>query len=197
MTTVTDPTQNGTLPETLERILKGLTEIWRQLQELKQTQRLGFGPAPYTRTVQCKRREDVPSWYFWRGELGAEPCPDESVTGYALDLQVKEGTYKERPTYNLQLLLDCGDRSFILDSGFKPGAESMFSKGLLLGLCDISAHELKRHPITVAARPGDDEKVLLASVHINGRRAGGEYQDNTNYQALLAQAIATIQRSRQ
>lgn len=196
--TVTQPTAN----DSTEQLLKGLRLTYSLVQELSErvnrlesASRLGFGEAPYTRTINCKRRDDCPSWYFWNGpERGAEAIEHGAITGYATDLAIREGDYKGKTTYYLQLLLSCGDRSLILESGFRPGEESAFSKCLLSGLVALTSEQLKR-PITVSASPGTDEDtVLLCSVYQDGQKVG-TYDKNANWQELFHQVSASIKRA--
>lgn len=173
-----------------------VAELAAKVDRLEAASRLGFGEAPYTRTINCKRRDDCPSWYFWNGPEGAEPIQHSAITGYVLDISIKQGTFKNKPTHNLQVLLGCGDRNLILDSGFKPGEESAFSRCLLAGLSGLSFESLQR-PITIAVSPGtDEEKALLCNVYQDGQKIG-QYDKNADWNSLFYQIKATVQRANQ
>ncbi|MEM9152128.1 MAG: hypothetical protein AAGB19_16970 [Cyanobacteria bacterium P01_F01_bin.3] len=199
---VTDKSTNARITElpAADRILNGMHMVWSLLQDvsdrldrLESAQRLGFGSSPITRTINCKRRDDCPSWYFWNGaEHGAEPIPHSAVTGYVLDLSVRQGEYKNKPTYNLRLLLGCSDRLFILDAGY----ESQFSRALMAALSVTPAHDLKQ-PITISARPGDDERVLLCYVWIDGQQVRYELPEEPDWNSIFSTASTNVKRANQ
>ncbi|MBE7384416.1 MAG: hypothetical protein F6J95_023755 [Leptolyngbya sp. SIO1E4] len=132
-----------------------LNQLLERLNKLEARSQLGFGPAPVTRTIHCKRREEC-LWYFWNGPEGAEPIAYEAITGYARELRITQGEYKNKPTYHLQLVLECHNRSFVLEAG----ATSVFSKGLILALAALTPEQLQS-PITVCPQASQDEEKAL------------------------------------
>jgi hypothetical protein len=196
MTTVTEKRNEQVASET---VLKPLRMIYREIQalearidRLESASRLGFGQAPVCRIINCKRKDGM-LWYFWNGpERGAEPIEHTAITGYARDLRIEEGEYKGKPTHKVQLLLDCGDRSFILEAGWG----SNFANGIVLGICSVTADAL-RSPVTIAPVPGDDEKVLFCNFFQGGQRVTVERPANPDWNSLFAQAVATVNRANQ
>lgn len=201
MTTVTEVDRSDKLSQEsdTERILGALRQVYREIkvtqqriERLEAASNLGFGHAPVTRTIHCKRKENI-NWYIWNGPEGVEPIFETAITGYARSLTVKQGEYKGEPTYNLQLLLDCGDRQFVLDAGFK----SQFSKGLMASLSVTPAHDLKQ-PVTISVRPGtQDEKVLLCTLWSAGQPVRHELPEQPDWNAVFSTAAANVSRANQ
>ena len=162
-----------------------------RLTKLEQQSRLGFGPAPYVRTIHCKRREDC-LWYFWNGPEGAEPITHEAITGYARELRISQGEYKGKATYALQLVLECDNRTFVLEAG----ATAVFSKGLILGLAGVTPEQLQL-PITICPQASETEaKALFCRVYQGSDRVGAAWpqqDESAAFRFLLERAKANVE----
>jgi hypothetical protein len=132
--------QNGTLPPAL-----GLVELPR-------TQYLYVG--------REGGKDDTSCWYRRKDDQNILVHSD-GLAGYLIGLESHTTTYKEEDKIKLRILMRCGSQTYCIQSGMN----SVFSRGILLGLNEI---EDIPSVITIGVRPSkEEEKVVFGSLFLN------------------------------
>jgi hypothetical protein len=117
----------------------------------------GFGSAPTARIIYIGNNEGC-CWYFWENDRAV------SIQGSSLNctisgVSIEDKEYKGQVAKKLLLHVIAGAESYTIKSSL----ETIFSRGLLLGLCALSPEEL-RQPLTIAVRAGN-EKTVFANLY--------------------------------
>ena len=146
--------------ELLTQILTTQEKILAELQRGNQKQeRLGFVDPPVIRRIYCNLQYD--GLYHWNGGTKqAEVLPTMAIACYVEGLKVEEGTYKNKPSNKLLVLIRA-DKRYVLVMGL----ETLTTKSLLLGLLRV---DLKQ-AVTLAFRAGTSENALFCDVYQNGQ----------------------------
>lgn len=148
--------------------------------------KLGFHQ-PLTRLYIFIKNEANCLWY-WLDDGRQVYIPDTALTGTLKSFEVKqcETSYGDLLKADFEIV---ADRRYVLRSG----ADSAFSRGMLLAIAALSDKQLKR-PITIEVKPGQEKSNVLVSVRdpksfepiITGK------WENVNWDDLTKSAIARL-----
>ena len=109
-------------------------------------------------------------WGYWDSASSClRPEFRSCLTGYLRSIGVRKVTYKKDVNLQLILEIDAG----VADFRIKTGLESAAGKSLVCAIAALSEEQIKQ-PVSLRVRPGDDEKVVLASIYSQKRYVKGQ-----------------------
>lgn len=148
---------------------------------------------PGTTRIYCNRdRCPGALWYCLDGTREPIPLTAKAIKGYLTSLKFEEVQRRGKPSWKLYTTLDCGDRSYELESG----SEAVFSKGILAAIASLTPLELQQ-PISIGVMPGDDESVLLSRVWLNDSSpVFVKWDEISDWREISKRAIANVTASR-
>jgi hypothetical protein len=148
-------------PEAIEL----LSRIARSLESQNGTlsPALGLVELPRTQYLYVGReggKDDTSCWYRRKDDQNILVHSD-GLAGYLIGLESHTTTYKDEDKIKLRILMRCGSQTYCIQSGMN----SVFSRGILLGLNEI---EDIPSVITIGVRPSkEEEKVVFGSLFLN------------------------------
>jgi hypothetical protein len=124
---------------------------------------MGLIDLPRTQYLYVGReggKEDTSCWYRRKDDQNILIHSD-GLAGHLIKLEAHTTTYKEDDKVKLRILMRCDSQTYCIQSGMN----SVFSRGILLGLKEIEDIDT---PIIIAVRPSkEEEKVVFGSVFID------------------------------
>lgn len=145
---------------------------------------------PGTQRIYCNR-DRCPNALWYRLDASREPVglSAKAIRGYLRQLHFEQVERRGKQKWKMYTLLDCGDRSFELESGY----DATFSKGVISAIASLTPQQLQQ-PISIGVAPGDDESVLLSRVWLgDGSPIFVKWDSDTDWRALSKRAIANIE----
>lgn len=100
-------------------------------------------------------------WGYWDASSSClRPEFRNCLAGYLKSIGVRKTVYKGKGNLQLILEVDAGTTDFRL----KTGLESAAGKSLVCAIASLTEEQVLQ-PVSIRVRPGDDEKVVLASIY--------------------------------
>jgi hypothetical protein len=181
-----------TQPTKLERIAQDIADnlntIARAIAKPSdETQALGFGPKPGGQQYVFCNRSKGGLWYSLDADSKPVVIEHEAITGYILKLEFVEVERRKADTLKLRIHLRA-DKLYVLESG----STSNFAKGVLSAIAKMSPNDLME-PITFVPVPStESEEVLFCNLYLGSHQVMGEYNSQTDWEAVNHRAIAVV-----
>jgi hypothetical protein len=116
-----------------------------------------------------------------------KPCTEQAIEGVPRGLVIRESDYKGEVSEKLHFLLTDDDGTVYC---LRSGIDTLFSRGLLLGL-QVSLAEKIDRPIIVAPRVSDrDEKVIFCNLYAGGQKVRYEWDRDIDCHDLALELAA-------
>jgi hypothetical protein len=158
----------------LRELYEELKAVFEAEQANNAVPEYGFVPVfnKSTRKVLFVNRENAPDdlcWYLLDDAGQPLAVNSNALRGKLVTFDIKEGSYKNSPTYKSRFGVQAGDTGYIIQSGLNTAFTNGVAKALMTYQLSTGINILDA-TFTFVVVPGDDEKLVFGNVQdVNGK----------------------------